>query len=63
MVLNVIRVIVILWVVRLIYKWYTAYRESEKRKAYQAGLRDAHRRKKKGDDSDQGDYIDYEEIK
>lgn len=63
MVWNVIRVIVLVWVVRVIYKWYTAYREAEKRKAYNAGMRDAHKRKNNGNDDDQGDYIDYEEIK
>lgn len=63
MVWNVIRLILLIWIVRVIYKWYSAYRENEKRKAYEAGVRDAHRRKNGGNDNNSGDYIDYEEIK
>jgi hypothetical protein len=64
MVFNIIRVIVFIWLIRVIYKWYQGYRELERRRAYDAGRQSAQKKKTpRLNDDDSGEYIDYEEIK
>lgn len=64
MVLNVIRVIVFIWLIRVIYKWYRGYRELERRRAYDAGRQSTGKKNPtRLNDDDSGDYIDYEEIR
>lgn len=64
MIWNVIRIVLLIWVVRVIYKWYSAYREIERRKAYERGRRDAGvNPTSPNNDTPSGEYIDFEELK
>jgi hypothetical protein len=63
MIWNVIRIVLLIWIVRVIYKWYSAYREMERRKVYNAGRRSASRQPNRVHDDHDDEYIDYEEIK
>lgn len=65
MLVNVIKILALLWVLRLLFRWYQGYRENQRRKEYDAGRRaakdDSSRRKP--DDQSLGEYVDYEEVK
>jgi hypothetical protein len=65
MVWNLLRLFLIFWVLRLIYRWYRGYVELERRRAYEQGARknQAVKPNPKLDDDRVGDYIDYEELK
>lgn len=65
MVWNLLRLFLVFWVLRLIYRWYRAYVELERRRAYEE---EAHKNRapktpQRLDDDRVGDYIDYEELK
>jgi hypothetical protein len=65
MVWNLLRLFLVFWVLRLIYRWYRAYVELERRRAYDQGAQKNQSSKpnQKLDDDRVGDYIDYEELK
>ncbi|MCH2199130.1 MAG: DUF4834 family protein [Flavobacteriales bacterium] len=68
MLVNVLRFLMIIWIVSILVRWFNRWRAADKRKAYEAGKREAkiqrpNREKKDMNTDSIGDYVDYEEVK
>jgi hypothetical protein len=63
MVWNLIRLVILFWVIRVIYKWYRGYNELQRRRQFDAGRRAERNKDNPKFRDDAGDYIDYEELK
>lgn len=64
MLLNVLRILMIIWISWTLIRWYNQWRERERKKAFNAGRRSKGNGSNRNPNTDDiGDYVDFEEVK